>query len=68
MAILESNTRRRQMKERSLHGMPSFCQMMSLAPHTHWMIDGVRASEPRRRREQQASARVKACRSSAISL
>ncbi len=60
MAILESDTRRRRMRERSLRGLPSFCRMVALAPHTCWMIDGVRASEPRRRREQQASAWAKA--------
>ncbi len=68
MAILESNTRRRWMRERSPCGPPSFCWMVSLAPHTCWMIDGVRASEPRRRREQQASAWARAFQSSAILL
>jgi hypothetical protein len=60
MAILESNTRRHQMRERSARGPPSFCWMVSLAPHTCWMIDVVRASEPRRRREQRASAWARA--------
>ncbi len=55
------------MRERSLHGLPSFCRLISLAPHTCWMIDRVRTSEPRRRREQQASAWARACRLSAIS-
>jgi hypothetical protein len=61
MAILESNTRFRWMRERSPRGLPSLCRMMSLAPHTWWMIDGVGASEPRRRREQRAGAWARAC-------
>jgi hypothetical protein len=61
MAILESDTWCCRMRERSPHGLPSFCRMVSLAPHTRWMIDRVRASELRRRREQRASAWARAC-------
>jgi hypothetical protein len=61
MAILDSNIRRRQMSARSPRGPPRVVRSVSFAPHTRWMIDGVRASEPRSRRVQQASAQARAC-------
>ncbi len=66
MAILDSNIRRRQMSARSPRCPPRVVRIVSFAPHTHWMINGVRASEPKSRRVQQASAQARAYQSSEI--
>ncbi len=68
MAILDSGTKPRCMRARSPWGPPRVFWIVSLAPHTHWMIDGVRASDPRRRREQWVSAQARAWWSSLIPL
>jgi hypothetical protein len=68
MVILDSNIRRWRMSARSSHGPPVVVRIVSFDPHTRWMIDRVRASEPRSRRVQRASAHAGARRSSAISL
>ncbi len=66
MAILDSDIRRRRMSARSPHGLPRVVWIVSFAPHTRWMINRVRASEPRSRRVQQASAQARACQLLAI--
>jgi hypothetical protein len=68
MAILDSNIRRRRMSARSPRGLPRVVRIVLFAPHTRWMINGVRASEPRSRRVQRASAQARACQSLAIFL
>ncbi len=68
MAILDSNIRRWRMSVRSPCGPPRVVRIVSFAPHTRWMINGVRASKPRSRRVQQASAQARACQLLAILL
>ncbi len=68
MAILDSNTRHHRMSARSPHGPPRIFWIASLAPHTRWMIEGVRVSDQRRRRVQRASVQAKARWLSAILL
>ena len=55
MAILDSDTRWCRMSARSPRGPPRVFRIVSLPPHTCWMIDGMRASDPRKRRVQWAS-------------
>ncbi len=68
MAILDSNIRHRRMSARSPRGPPRVVRIVLFAPYAHWMIDGVRASEPRSRRVQQTSAQARACQLLAILL
>ncbi len=68
MAILDSDIRHRRMSARSPRGPPRVVRIVLFAPHTRWMINGVRASEPRSRRVQQASAQARARQLSGISL
>ncbi len=59
MAIFDTDTKQCLMVSRLLQGLPRVLCIMSLAPPKSSMIDGVRASVPRRRSEQWASARAR---------
>jgi hypothetical protein len=61
MVILDSDIRRWRMSARSPRGPPRVVRIVLFAPYTRWMINGVRASGPRGRRVQQASAQARAC-------
>jgi hypothetical protein len=64
MATLESESRRRRMRDRSPHGPPSASRASSSSPQTELIMCGVQASAPTRSRVRRAKIVVMSLRSS----